>query len=240
MSLDINQSQPQLHQQAESHISRKVLWRMFAFVASSSAIGYALVGTPSAWHVGPTSVTTNTSASSGASSDSPRDATPDKRAMNANRIQHMVDGLAAKLKAEPNNPEGWAMLARSYTTLRQFELALPAYRKAIELRPDTAQLYADYADALAVTQGHKLDGEPVKLIDMALKLDAKNFKALSLSGAVAYGKQDYKTAALQWARAVQHAPADNPELIHQMRSAMEDARQRAGLSATALKAAQSR
>ena len=26
MSLDINQSQPQLHQQAESHISRKVLW----------------------------------------------------------------------------------------------------------------------------------------------------------------------------------------------------------------------
>jgi cytochrome c-type biogenesis protein CcmH len=30
------------------------------------------------------------------------------------KVMQMVDGLAAKLKANPDNPKGWAMLARSY------------------------------------------------------------------------------------------------------------------------------
>ncbi|TAK94178.1 MAG: tetratricopeptide repeat protein [Aquabacterium sp.] len=221
--------------EARPSVSRKMQWGMAAFVVATGAAGYYLVGTPSAWQVGPNTAPMSTSATDGnagndtgsGNSASPGSSAP--HAMNQDQINAMVEGLANKLKAEPNNPEGWAMLARTYAALRRFDESLPAYRKAIEQRPADAQLYADYADALAVTQGSKLDGEPIKLIDKALSLDANNFKALSLSGTVAYDKQDYKAAASLWERAVQHAPADNPNLARQMQSALDDARQRAGL-----------
>lgn len=220
-------------QDAPPKVSRKVLWGMIAFVAATGAVGYYLVGTPGAWQTGPASASMNATANdaeaTGGHNAAPGGSAP--HAMNTDQIKGMVDSLAAKLKAEPNNPEGWAMLARTYAALRRFDEALPAYRKAIEQRPDEAQLYADYADALAVTQGRKLEGEPIKLIDKALSLDANNFKALSLSGTIAYDKQDYKAAASLWERAVQHAPADNPALARQMKAALDDARQRAGLPA---------
>jgi len=216
---------------AAARVSNKVLWSMLAFVAAIGAGGYYLVGTPSAWHVGPAGNNSETASASadqgqggGAGSSAPH-------TMNQDQINAMVDGLVAKLKADPQNAEGWAMLARTYSALKRFEEALPAYRQAIAQRPEDAQLYADYADALAVTQGRTLQGEPAKLIDKALSLDPNNFKALSLSGTIAYDKQDFKTAASLWERAVQHAPADNPDIARQMQSALDDARQRAGLPA---------
>lgn len=216
---------------AAARVSNKVLWSMVAFVAAIGAGGYYLVGTPSAWHVNPAGNNSETASASadqgqggGAGSSAPH-------TMNQDQINAMVDGLVAKLKADPQNAEGWAMLARTYSALKRFEEALPAYRQAIAQRPEDAQLYADYADALAVTQGRTLQGEPAKLIDKALSLDPNNFKALSLSGTIAYDKQDFKTAASLWERAVQHAPADNPDIARQMQSALDDARQRAGLPA---------
>ncbi|MBI5925952.1 MAG: tetratricopeptide repeat protein [Aquabacterium sp.] len=226
--------------EAPPRVSRKLMWGMAAFVVATGAMGYYLVGTPSAWQIGPSGTTVSTAAADGeaTSGNSAASGSSAPHAMNEDQIKGMVDSLVAKLKAEPNNPEGWAMLARTYAALRRFDESLPAYRKAIEQRPDEAQLYADYADALAVTQGRKLEGEPIKLIDKALSLDANNFKALSLSGTIAYDKQDYKTAASLWERAVQHAPADNPALARQMRAALDDARQRAGLPVLKPEAAQ--
>lgn len=214
---------------ASARLSPKVLWSMVAFVAAVGAGGYALVGTPDAWHVGPAA--NSPALTSQADAQGSQAASGAPHTMNQDQINAMVEGLVAKLKAQPQNAEGWAMLARTYAALKRFEEALPAYRKAIEQRPDDAQLYADYADALAVTQGRTLEGEPARLIAKALSLDANNFKALSLSGTIAYDKQDFQAAAALWERAVQHAPADNPELARQMQSALDDARQRAGLPA---------
>ncbi len=216
---------------AASRVSRKVLWSMVAFVAAVGAGGYVLVGTPDAWHMGPASGSSEAASGSGEQTPGAQASGSAPHTMNQDQINAMVDGLVAKLKAQPQNAEGWAMLARTYAALKRFQEALPAYRTAIEQRPDDAQLYADYADALAVTQGRKLEGEPVKLIDKALSLDPNNFKALSLSGTIAYDKQDFKAAAALWERAVQHAPADNPDLARQMQVALDDARQRAGLPA---------
>lgn len=209
---------------SRAKISPKVLWSMVAFVAAVGAVGYKLVGTPEAWQVGPAgnSDMPSASAEQGAGASAPH-------TMNEDQINAMVESLVAKLKAEPQNPEGWAMLARMYSALRRFDAALPAYRQAIAQHPDEAQLYADYADALAVTQGRKLEGEPLRLIEEALRLDPNNFKALSLSGTIAYDKQDFKSAVSLWERALQHAPADNPDLTRQIQSALDDARQRAGL-----------
>lgn len=197
--------------------SRKLVWGMVAFVAAVGVGGYLLLGNPAAMQVAPQGTE---AAAGGASSP---------HAMGMDQIAGMAESLAAKLKTDPKNAEGWAMLARSYAVLGRFEEAVPAYKKVIELRQDDAQIYADYADALAATQGRKLDGEPTKLIAKSLSIDPNNFKALSLSGTIAYEKQDFKSAASLWERAIKTAPADNIELGKQMRAALDDAREKAGL-----------
>ena len=45
-------------------------------------------------------------------------------------IAGMVSGLAARLKEQPNDPDGWVMLIRSYATLGQAEAAQTAYETA--------------------------------------------------------------------------------------------------------------
>ena len=51
------------------------------------------------------------------------------------------------------------MLARAYVHLERFDDSLPAFVKAVALNPTDARLLADYADAMAVTRGRKLEGE---------------------------------------------------------------------------------
>jgi cytochrome c-type biogenesis protein CcmH len=140
----------------------------------------------------------------------------------------MVDKLAQRMKEQPDDPEGWTMLARSYSVLGRNEEALQAYSKALALRKDDPGLLADYADALAVKNNRSLEGEPIKLVERALKLDPKNLKALSLSGAYAYDRKDFAGAVRQWEKVVQFGPADNA-FVQQFGPAIEEARALAGM-----------
>ena len=211
-----------------ARLPRKLLWGMVAFVAVVGAGGYAWLGNPGAWQVGP-HAQSNVAAADGAQAGAGAGDSNAAHTMETQQITAMVETLAGKLKANPNNAEGWAILGRSYGVLGRWSDAIAAYKRAIELRPDDAQTYADYADALGVTQGRKLDGEPAKLVAKALALDPNNFKALFLSGTIAYEKPDFKEAANLWERALQRAPNDNPEFARQIKGALDDARQRAGL-----------
>jgi cytochrome c-type biogenesis protein CcmH len=58
----------------------------------------------------------------------------------AKMINSMVDGLANKLKANPDDPDGWAKLIRSRVVLGQKDLAksdLNLARKQFASKPDT-------------------------------------------------------------------------------------------------------
>ncbi|HET6789574.1 MAG TPA: tetratricopeptide repeat protein, partial [Aquabacterium sp.] len=213
---------------ASPPVSRSLLGGMVAFVAVVGVAGYVWLGQPDAWHVGPESASTMARSETNAGQP-PSAAASAPHATDSAQITAMTESLAAKLKANPKNAEGWAMLGRSYAVLGRYEDAIAAYKQVIALRPDDAQVHADYADALAVIQGRKLEGEPARLVSKALGLDPNNFKALSLSGTIAFDKQDYKAAADLWERALQHAPTDNPDLVRQISGARDDARQRAGL-----------
>ncbi len=50
-------------------------------------------------------------------------------------IQGMVDGLAAKLKDDPKNIEGWARLIRSYVVLNQRDKAADALGTGLKTFP---------------------------------------------------------------------------------------------------------
>jgi len=114
------------------------------------------------------------------------------------QIRQMLDTLAAKLQANPDNPEGWTMLARSYRVMGRFEEAKGAFEKAgsfIDTNPDAL---LDYADVLGNLQGNKLEGKPTALIEQALKISPEHPNGLMLLGVSAYQRADFGGAVQQW------------------------------------------
>lgn len=117
----------------------------------------------------------------------------------------MVAKLAERMAREPNDPNGWALLARSYSAMGRFVAASGAYSRLIALIPDDAQILSDYADVLAMTQNQKLRGEPERLLARALAADPKNVKALILSGDAAFERSDLASATVHWQAALANA-----------------------------------
>jgi len=144
----------------------------------------------------------------------------------AEQVEAMVESLAARLRAEPGNAQGWAMLGRSYAALGRYQQAVSAYAKAAKLLPNDAQLFADYADTLAMAQGESLEGGPEKLVARALSLDPKNLKALALAGTVAFNRGDHAEAARLWERMLAEVAPDSDN-ARSIRSNIEEARARA-------------
>jgi cytochrome c-type biogenesis protein CcmH len=143
------------------------------------------------------------------------------------QVQKMIDAMVEALKKQPADPQGWAMLARAYAYQHQYQDAVRAYTKAMELTPRDARLLSDLADAMAMSNGRRLDGEPMKLIERALQIDPKEIKALALAGTAAYDHQEYAKAVGYWERAIKANPND-PEFARSLKSSLDEARQLAG------------
>ncbi|MGH8727901.1 MAG: c-type cytochrome biogenesis protein CcmI [Burkholderiales bacterium] len=138
----------------------------------------------------------------------------------------LLQQLERHLEQNPNDPEGWSVLARAYQAMERYSDASAAFEKASTLTPDNAQLLADHADALARASGGVLAGRPSLLLTRALEIDPKNIKALALLGAAAYDAGDHKTASDYWQRLLaQLTPGSEEARIVEQRIA--EARSRA-------------
>ena len=191
-------------------------------VVAMAAAGYMWKGVPA-----------QDAAPADAAQAAPADGKPAPHATNSDQIAAMADKLAQRLKDKPDDVEGWSMLARSYSVLGKHDLALKAYEKAVSLRKDDPTLLADYADSMAVNSNDSLEGEPMKLVERALKLDPKNLKALYLAGTAAYNKKDYANAVKIWETLVAVGPAGNV-FAREVGPAIAEARSLAGMPAAAM------
>jgi cytochrome c-type biogenesis protein CcmH len=144
------------------------------------------------------------------------------------QVQKMIDGLVDALKRNPGDAQAWNMLARAYSYQHQYPEAVRAYVKAVALTPKDARLLSDMADAMAMANGQRLDGEPLKLIERALQIDPNEIKALALAGTAAFDHQEYVKAIGYWERALKAAPGD-AEFARSLRGSLEEARQLAGV-----------
>ncbi len=148
----------------------------------SGSLLYVLMGTPGA-------VQGNTALAAATVQGGPAGAqTP------PSSVQTMVDSLAAKLAAHPDDPAGWAMLGRSYSVLGRFSDAVAAFGKIGPSLDSNAGWLAEYADALSMTAGGNPVGRPEHLALQALKLDPNNLLALMLAGYAATRRGDHAVA----------------------------------------------
>ncbi len=129
------------------------------------------------------------------------DGTPD--------IDTMIAGLQKKMEADPKNVRGWIMLGRSYMVLKRYPEAAKSYERALELKPDSADLMLALADTLAMDASGEIKGRPVALINKALELEPKNQTALWLGGMAARQQGKYLTAIKRWKKVLSLVKSPN-------------------------------
>jgi cytochrome c-type biogenesis protein CcmH len=153
----------------------------------------------------------------------PRAADPTSE-LTPHQIEAMVERLAERMKTDTGNVEGWMLLARSYAAFGRYRESADAYANAARLRPADAQVLADYADALGMALGRKLEGEPEKLISRALEIDPRNLKALALAGSAAFERKNYKGAVAYWEQMLPLVPAESDD-ARSIRANVDEARE---------------
>jgi cytochrome c-type biogenesis protein CcmH len=102
------------------------------------------------------------------------------------RIAQAIEALREQVGRNPQDGEAWAMLAEALRLQDQPAEAAKAYAKAVELNPPHARLLADYAETLVLLANGDFAGEPVALLERALRVDPNDGKAVALMGAAQY------------------------------------------------------
>jgi len=118
---------------------------------------------------------------------------------NAPDLAKAADSLAAKMKDNPEDGQGWVLLARTYRAIERFPEASAAYAKALPLIDDDADVLAEAAEALGLSSSPRsLAGEPEALVDRALKVQPDNQNALFLKGLARAQANDPESAEGTW------------------------------------------
>src|SRR6185369_7335071 len=115
------------------------------------------------------------------------------------QVEAMVERLAARLRENPDDVNGWKLLGRSYGVMGRYAEAADAYAKAAVRAPRDAQVLADLADVLA----------------------------LARAGSAAFERKDYAAAAKHWERMLAYVEP-NSEDARSIQQNVAEARSLAG------------
>ena len=148
---------------------------------------------------------------------------PSSQMRSQQQIEANVSALVERLKSNPNDAQGWVMLARSYASKERYAEALGAFAKATELQPNNADLWAQYAVAAAMANNRKLEGQPLQLVNTALKIDPNNTTALGLAGTAAFQRKEYKQAIDYWSRVLKNVEPGS-EIASQVQQRIDEAK----------------
>jgi cytochrome c-type biogenesis protein CcmH len=123
--------------------------------------------------------------------------------------QTMVARLARNLERDPSDLNGWLMLGRSYTVLRQYPLAARAYQRADRLAGGrNADALIGEAEALSFADETELDRRAGRLFERALELAPNSSNALFFGAAVAMRRGELPLARDRFAKLLAMNPPD--------------------------------
>lgn len=135
----------------------------------------------------------------------------DRQAM----IRNMVDGLAEKLKDNPDDVAGWLRLGRARGVLGDRAAAKEAYAKAAALRPKDVEILVSLANAIVADANPapppRAELEP--LVNRILARDPDQPRGLWLSGALALSAGDAKTARARWNRLLEFVDPNGVQYV---------------------------
>ena len=123
-------------------------------------------------------------------------------------MDEAIAQLQLELKANPENPEGWYILASTMMDLGRHQEAVDAYQQCVSyLKPEDVQyatVMGQLAQAMFFAAG-TFNAEVRAQVEATLKAEPLEITALGLLGIDAYEKQDFRAAAKFWLTALQNA-----------------------------------
>jgi len=141
-------------------------------------------------------------------------------------MQQAIAALAERLKQQPGDAQGWALLGRAYGATGQNKEAVDALRHAHELAGDDSALTVEYAQALALAAPeHRIEGESRTLLEGVVAKEADNQRALWLLGIADYQAAHYDAAIARW-NTLLPLVADNADVAASVRKQIADAQAR--------------
>ena len=122
----------------------------------------------------------------------------------------MISTLEAKLKADPNDAEGWRMLGWSFFQTQRYAEAAMAYKRATVLKPDNADYWSSLGEALVTAGPGNVPAEAKAAFDKAVALDPKDPRARYFLGVAKDMAGDHKGAIDDWFALLKDTPAGAP------------------------------
>lgn len=135
------------------------------------------------------------------------------------------EALSEHLRNDPLDHRAWAIKARLDVRAERFGAAAAAYRAALAGRSKVAldpDVWVEFAEALALSRGGDLAGEPLQHLDKALSIRPTHPGALDLAAAAAWDSGNFDRAAMYWKRLLLQLSTHDPQ-----RAAVQAALERA-------------
>ena len=151
---------------------------------------------------------------------------PDE-AFTPEKLAQMADELTKRLAQEPNNADGWVMLARVERSLSHYASAEKALTKSLSLSQND-DVEIERAEVLAQINHGSFKGEPWSIILKVLKANPDQGNALLLAGSAAFSEERYADALKYWQRVQKFVPPESPDSAALM-DAIAKAQERLGI-----------
>ncbi|QAU23942.1 hypothetical protein EO087_08015 [Dyella sp. M7H15-1] len=121
------------------------------------------------------------------------------QAQTAIDINTALDQLRTHLASNPNDAQGWGLLAQTDMDMQKPEQARDAFDHVLKLAPnDTAAMVGWAQASAAASENHSLQGRARDLLVRAIKLEPNNQRAMWLLGISDYQQGRYADAAATW------------------------------------------
>ena len=148
-------------------------------------------------------------------------------------IMKLIQQVEEKTRQDPNDGAAWAILAKTYAAVGHWPEAFTAYEKAMKIKPDVPAVMTGYAEALAVKNNRNLEGEPMRLVLLALEKDPDDLKGLELAAIANFQQQNFAQAAYYFKRAHKLVPPESP-YAKDLEEAMKEANRLAHTAQTGM------
>ncbi len=130
--------------------------------------------------------------------------------VNSGNFPELVARVERTLRQQPDNLQGWTVIAPVYTRLRRFNDAANAYRQILAIQGPDATVLTDLGEALVMAQDGQVSDDARKAFSHALALNPslpkpQYFLAIAASQD---GRTDEAVAA--WRKLLADAPQDAP------------------------------
>ena len=121
------------------------------------------------------------------------------QARTAISLPQAIAELREHLAQQPDDQQGWMLLAQTHSMLRQPGDARDAYDHVLKLDANNAEAMVGWAENDSMLRAdHKIEGRARSLLQRAVQLHPDNQRGLWLLGISDFQRGDYRAAAATW------------------------------------------